>query len=352
MRIAFAGTPAFAAAALSALLEAGYEVGLVLCQPDRPAGRGQRLQPGPVRKLALERGIAALVPASLRPERGGDEARAAVACLREYAPDVLVVAAYGLLLPEAVLRIPAGLAVVRDDGSAGRAGAVNVHASLLPRWRGAAPVVRAIEAGDARTGISIMEMEAGLDTGPVLLSRAVDIDPAATAGTLTAELAALGGRMMVETLQLAARGALRARAQPSAGATYARKVEKHERWIDWELPADVLARKLRAFDPFPGACALLGGTVIKLWRGHALEAWPPGEAASAAPGGIVAAGPEGLIVRCGPQAGPAPSWLCVTELQRPGGRRLAAREFLAAIPIVPGSDEAHLQRPRGEPDED
>lgn len=327
MRIAFAGTPAFAATALQALLAAGFEVGLVLSQPDRPAGRGQQLQAAPVKRLALEHAIPVITPSSLRVERAGLEAEQALAQLRAAEPDVLVVAAYGLLLPPQVLQLPRGLALPN-----GSAGAINIHASLLPRWRGAAPVVRAIEAGDRQTGITIMQMDAGLDTGPILLMQSIDIGPEETAGQLTERLALLGGRLIVSALQQIAQGKLRSRAQPSEGIVYARKVEKREAWIDWREPAERLAARIRAFDPFPGACSRMAGQTIKVWRARALLA--PSRALgtnASAPGTVVAVGSEGVLVAC------AQGVLQLEQLQRPGGRRLEAREFLARTPIAVGA---------------
>jgi methionyl-tRNA formyltransferase len=323
MRIAFAGTPDFAAVALDALLAAGHEVGLVLAQPDRPAGRGQQLQAGPVKQRALARGIAVHTPATLRAERGDERTAAALQALRALDPQVLVVAAYGLLLPEAVLALPRGLPV-----GAGRAGAINIHASLLPRWRGAAPVVRAIEAGDAQTGVCIMQMEAGLDTGPVLLREAVAIGPQESAGALTARLARLGADLAVAALREGEAGRLQAQPQPAEGVRYAHKVEKREAWIDWRRPAPELAAQVRAFDPFPGACSGLDGVTLKFWRAQPQPA-PDG---APAPGTLVAAGPAGLVVACA--AGTA---LRITELQRPGGKRLDAQRFLAGTPVAAGS---------------
>jgi len=321
MRIAFAGTPAFAAAGLEALLAAGHEICVVLSQPDRPAGRGLQRQPGAVARAAQAHGLPLLTPPTLRPERGGAATVASLDALRGAQPDLLVVAAYGLILPEPVLQIPRGLALA--DGGA-PATALNIHASLLPRWRGAAPIIRAIEAGDAQTGISIMQMDAGLDTGPILMTRALAIAPEATAGELTDQLAALGGELIVAALRDLAAGRLRARAQPAHGVVYAHKVGKREAWLDWQRPAQELAARLRAFDPFPGACSELGGHTIKCWRGHALPAGP------APAGTVLAAGPAGIVVACGTDA------LCLTQLQRPGGRRLAVRDFLAATPVAPG----------------
>ncbi len=324
MRIAFAGTPAFAATGLQALLDAGLTIPLVLSQPDRPAGRGLQLQPSAVKQLAQARAIPVLTPVSLRPERGGAATVEALERLRAAAVDVLVVAAYGLLLPEAVLMIPRGFAVQGAAGAA-PARALNIHASLLPRWRGAAPVVRAIEAGDAQTGVTIMQMDAGLDTGPILLGAAMAIEPDESAGSLTGRLAQLGGVLIVRALGELPHGRLRAQPQPAVGVTYAHKVEKRESWIDWRLAAARLAARIRAFDPFPGACSSLDGVTVKFWQSEALA-----RSADAAPGTVLAVDTGGVLVACGVGA------LRLTRLQRPGGRRLEAREFLAGTPIAPG----------------
>jgi len=326
MRIAFAGTPAFAATALQALLTAGYEICLVLSQPDRPAGRGQQLQAAPVKRLALERAIPVITPSSLRVERAGEEAEQALARLHTAEPDVLVVAAYGLLLPSQVLQLPRGLALPN-----GSVGAINIHASLLPRWRGAAPVVRAIEAGDQQTGITIMQMDAGLDTGPILLMESLDIGPEETAGQLTERLASLGGRLIVTALRQIAQGELPSRAQPSEGVVYAHKVQKREAWIDWRESAERLAARVRAFDPFPGACTRIAGQTIKVWRARALAA-PRRRAGTdaASPGIVLAVGSDGVLVACGDGV------LRLEQLQRPGGKRIESREFLARTPIAVG----------------
>ncbi len=321
MRIVFAGTPEFAATALQAIVDAGLEVALVLTQPDRPAGRGMKLAPSPVRQLALARGIEVASPRSLSLEKGGDEALAVHSRLRSLPADVLVVAAYGLLLPQAVLDIPRGL----PDAGCGRIGALNIHGSLLPRWRGAAPAARAIEAGDAATGITIMQMEAGLDTGPMLIAEATPILPDDSTATLTGRLAAIGARLIVRALSEGAAGRLRARPQPAEGVTYAHKLDKREAWLDFALDAALLARRVRAFDPFPVACARRGDTVLKFWRAQAL----PGRA-DGRPGTVLAASDGGLQIACG--AGT----LAVTELQRPGSRRMSAAEFLSGMPIAAG----------------
>ncbi len=314
MRAAFAGTPDFARAALERLLAAGFPVPLVLTQPDRPAGRGLKLQPSPVKQLALQHGIPVEQPRGLRLDgKYGEDAQRARAALQQAAPDVLVVAAYGLILPAWVLTLP-------------RLGCLNIHASLLPRWRGAAPIHRAIEAGDAQTGVTIMQMDEGLDTGAMLLAEAVPITAEDTTGTLHDKLAALGGRLVVEALELAACGGLQPRPQPAEGVTYAAKIDKAEATIDWSLPADAIERRLRAFDPFPGASTQLAGEPLKVWRAHAVMQGR----GSAAPGTIVAIDDHGIGVACGSGR------LEITELQRAGGKRLGHREFVRGTKLAPG----------------
>lgn len=305
MRVIFAGTPEFAAQALSAIVAAGHEVALVLTQPDRPAGRGMSLQPSAVKQVALAHGIEVFQPLTLKDA----EAQAKVAAV---GAEVMVVAAYGLILPQAVLDLP-------------RFGCLNIHASLLPRWRGAAPIQRALLAGDSETGVCIMQMEAGLDTGPMLLDAALPISAEHTTASLTEALARLGARLIVEALQQAQRGGLSARAQPEQGVTYAAKIAKQEAWLDFARPALELARQVRAFDPFPVASVRLGDEVLRLWRASAVE-----RAAPAAPGTVLAADGAGVVIAAGEGA------LCITELQRAGGRRLPAREFLAGCPLAPG----------------
>ncbi|MDB5801187.1 MAG: methionyl-tRNA formyltransferase [Rhodocyclales bacterium] len=303
MKIAFAGTPEFAALALRAIIGAGFDVPLVLTQPDRPAGRGMNLHVSAVKQVALDAGIAVDQPEKLRtPEQ---QSR-----LRECAPDVLVVAAYGLILPQAVLDIP-------------RLGCLNIHASLLPRWRGAAPIHRAIEAGDSETGITIMQMDAGLDTGAMLDMRALAIMPNDTTASLHDKLAALGGEMIVDTLRGLEKGVLHATPQPADGVTYASKIAKSESILDFSQPAAVLARRLRAFDPFPGGVATFDGVMIKVWAGNAVGI-------SGAPGQVLEVSDAGVVVACGESA------LRLTELQKPGGKRLSAREFLRGFPIEAG----------------
>lgn len=312
LKIVFAGTPEFARAALEAIAAAGHEIALVLSQPDRPAGRGMKLQASPVKQCAVAHGWPVAQPRSLRLDgKYPEDAAAAREALLAARPDVMVVAAYGLILPQWVLDLPAH-------------GCLNIHASLLPRWRGAAPIHRAIEAGDAQTGITIMQMDAGLDTGDMLLREAVDIGSDTTA-RLHDRLAELGGRLIVQAL--ANVGRLARTPQPAEGVTYASKVEKHEAQIDWNQSADAIVRRIRAFDPFPGANSLLDGETIKLWAAHAVL---PAEVSSAAPGTLLAVSDAGLAVAA------AGSVVMATELQRPGGKRLAVADFLRGFDLKPG----------------
>jgi methionyl-tRNA formyltransferase len=312
MRIAFAGTPEFARTALAALHGAGFDVALVLTQPDRPAGRGMKLHASPVKAFALDRGIAVSQPRSLRLDgKFPDDAKAARDQLLQARVEALVVAAYGLILPQWVLDLP-------------RLGCLNIHASLLPRWRGAAPIHRAIEAGDEQTGITIMQMDAGLDTGDMLLVEPVDIAPDDTTGGLHDRLAPLGGRLIVEALELAACGGLKATAQPSDGVTYAHKIDKAEAAIDWTQPASTIERRLRAFDPFPGATTVLGAEALKVWRADVVPA-------AGRPGEVLATDEQGITAACGEGA------LRITELQRAGGKRMTARQFLQGTAVPLGS---------------
>jgi len=304
MKVVFAGTPEFAAVALRALLEAGFTVPLVLTQPDRPAGRGMQLQASAVKQVALAHGIEVLQPLSLRtdakdPQRAS-EAQAAHERLLATDYDVMVVAAYGLILPRSTLDIKP---------------CINIHGSILPRWRGAAPIHRAIEAGDAETGVTIMEMEEGLDTGPMLSIERIAIEDTDTTGTLHDKLAALGGRMIVDALRRMEQGPLEAVPQPDDGVTYAAKIGKEEAKLDWHLAALDLARKVRAFNPFPGAHGQAGTTTIKIWNAQPVDG-------RGAPGQVLQADAQGIVIACGTGA------LRLTELQKPGGKRLAATEFL------------------------
>jgi methionyl-tRNA formyltransferase len=303
MKVAFAGTPDFARAALAAIHAAGHTVPLVLTQPDRPAGRGMKLQASAVKQFALAHGLPLAQPRSLRLDgRFAEDAAAAQAALQAAAPDVLVVAAYGLILPAWVLALP-------------RLGCLNIHASLLPRWRGAAPIHRAIEAGDRETGITIMQMDAGLDTGPMLLRQTEVIAPDDTTASLHDRLAASGAALVLQALAEAEAGRLQPQPQPGEGVTYAHKIEKAEAAVDWTQPAELIERRLRAFDPFPGASAVIDGQALKLWRG----AVRPG---TGAPGQRLDAGPGRLLVACGEGA------LELLEVQAAGGRRQSARDHL------------------------
>ncbi|WP_043421637.1 methionyl-tRNA formyltransferase [Cupriavidus basilensis] len=318
LRVAFAGTPEFARVALEAIHAAGFPVVAVFSQPDRPAGRGLQLQASPVKQYALEQGLGpVLQPRSLR--RNGkypEEAGAAVDALAQIAPDVMVVAAYGLILPAEVLALP-------------RYGCLNIHASLLPRWRGAAPIHRAIEAGDAQTGITLMQMDEGLDTGAMIQGETVPIGPDDTTGTLHDTLAALGGRMVVDALRrLAAGQPLAATPQPAEGVTYAEKIAKEEAPLDLHRPATVLGAQVRAFNPFPGATVQVGQTVIKCWQAQPLTA---AGGQPQVPGTVLAADADGVVIACGEGA------LRVTELQKPGGRPVPAQLFLQSMPLPAGT---------------
>ena len=321
MRIAFAGTPEFAAVALDALVAAGHEISLVLTQPDRPAGRGQQLQPSAVKQRALALGLPLTQPRSLRLDgRYPEDAAQARAALERAAPQVMVVAAYGLILPAWTLQLPT-------------AGCLNIHASLLPRWRGAAPIHRAIEAGDAITGITIMQMDEGLDTGAMLLVAQEPISPQDTTAALHDRLAVLGGRLVVQALDALADGLLQPTPQPAAGVTYAHKIDKAEAPIDWQLPAAVIERRVRAFDPFPGATFAWGGEALKLWRAEVVRSASVDAPAEAPlpPGTPVNLGRGRLGVACGGAEGEA-GVLELLEVQRPGGRRQPVAAWLQSAP--------------------
>ncbi|MEG3002259.1 MAG: methionyl-tRNA formyltransferase [Comamonas sp.] len=320
MKVIFAGTPEFARVALERLLAAGFEVPLVLTQPDRPAGRGMKLQASPVKQCALEHGIRVEQPRSLRLDgKYPEDAAAARQALLDAGADVMVVAAYGLILPQWVLDLPPK-------------GCLNIHASILPRWRGAAPIHRAIEAGDAETGVTIMQMDIGLDTGDMCVLETLPIAADDTTASLHDKLAVLGGRLIVEALELSACGGLTRTPQPAEGVTYAHKIEKAESAMDWRLSATALDRRLRAFNPFPGGSTQLGEETIKLWT-----AVPEAFSGSAQPGQVLAADASGVLVACGEGA------LRLTQLQRAGGKKLAAGDFLRGFEIPVGSQ---LQLPQ------
>ena len=301
MKLAFAGTPEFAAVALEALHGAGHEIALVLTQPDRPRGRGLQPLPSAVKSLALKLGLEVQQPIGLKSDD-------VVMTLARCAPEALVVAAYGLIVPRAVLAVP-------------RRGGINIHASLLPRWRGAAPIQRALLAGDAETGISIMQMDEGLDTGPVLLQQSIAITPEDTAQSLHDRLASLGADLVLRALDTR----FEARAQDDSRATYAAKISKHEALIDWNEPAPAIDRKIRAFNPTPGAVSSYGGLPLKIWRAT------PVAPTDDAPGVISHIDANGITVGCG--EGTA---IRLFELQRAGGRRLSALAFVAGSAIAVG----------------
>lgn len=301
MDLIFAGTPEFAARALEALIAAGHNVKLVLTQPDRPAGRGMQLHPSAIKQVALAHGIPVSQPEKLRDPDTHTP-------IREAKADCMVVAAYGIILPQAVLDMP-------------RLGCLNIHASLLPRWRGAAPIQRAIEAGDVRTGITIMQMDAGLDTGAMLLKEGLAIQAEDTAATLHDKLAEQGADLIVQALEGYA--GLTPQAQPVEGVTYAAKISKAEARINWAAPAAEIERRIRAFDPFPGAVTEYLGSQIKVWRAQVVDG-------RGAPGEVLVADGQQLVVACGEQA------LSLLILQKPGSKRLHVRDFLHGFTLAKG----------------
>jgi len=309
MRIIFAGTPPFAAHALQALADAGHDIALVLTQPDRPAGRGMKLNASAVKQLAQRLGLPVLQPVSLK----STEVQAQLAVAGSGA-EVMVVAAYGLILPPAVLALP-------------RYGCLNIHASLLPRWRGAAPIARAILAGDTETGITIMQMDAGLDTGAMLLREPLAISPDDTSQSLHDKLAHLGAAAIVTTLARLPTGQLAPEPQDDRQATYAAKLDKAEAQIDWSLSADEIDRRIRAYYPAPGAWARLGETLIKIWQAAPLANFVGQQGA---PGEIIAIGRDGISVACGGGV------LRLQVLQKAGGKKLAAAEFVAGFDVRKG----------------
>ena len=331
MRVVFAGTPEFSRVALQRLLAAGFTVPLVLTQPDRPAGRGMKLQASPVKQCALEHAIPVAQPRSLRLDgKYPQDAEAARDALLAAHADVMVVAAYGLILPQWVLDAMSATRPAESKESAGQRGlgCLNIHASLLPRWRGAAPIHRAIEAGDAETGITIMQMDAGLDTGAMLLVERMAIAPTDTTAALHDRLADLGGRLIVEALEMAVCGGLVPVAQPTQGVTYAHKIEKSESTIDWALPAAQIGQRIRAFDPFPGASTECCGEVIKIWS-YEIDSFE--RLTDKRPGLVLSKNDNGIVVACGDGYA-----LRLTTLQRAGGKRLAAADFLRGFDVQPG----------------
>jgi len=299
LRIVYAGTPEFAAVALQALIESPHQVIAAYTQPDRPAGRGRKLKASPVKELALAHDIPVYQPESLK----STEEQAQLAALE---PDMMVVAAYGLLLPAEVLAIP-------------RLGCLNIHASLLPRWRGAAPIQRAILAGDAETGITIMQMDVGLDTGDMLYKLITPIQESDTAQTLHDRLAGLGAQAIIEALQGLQEGTLKAQQQDDAQANYAKKLQKSEAAIDWSQPAQQIARQVAAFNPWPVAQTQNGEEVLRIWEARALE-----EQSGNTPGSVIRTDKQGIDIACGEGV------LRLLRLQRPGGKPQMAADFLNA----------------------
>jgi methionyl-tRNA formyltransferase len=321
VRVIFAGTPEFARVALERIHQAGHTIALVLTQPDRPAGRGMKLQASAVKQYAQTHGMVVAQPRSLRLDgKYPEDAEHARQAIADAQADVMVVAAYGLILPQWVLD-------AMSDGVGGRkCGCINIHGSLLPRWRGAAPIHRAIEAGDAQTGVTIMQMDAGLDTGAMLERQGFAIQDTDTTATLHDRVAELGATMVVQTLAQA--GHWQPQAQPADGVTYAHKVEKNEAAIDWGQDATTIVRKVRAFNPFPGASTQLGNEPLKVWDAHVqANAVPPADARL---GQILALAPEGIAVAA------MNSVAILTQLQRAGGKRLPAAQFVQGFPVAPG----------------
>jgi len=315
LRLVFAGTPEFAAVALAALHAAGHDIALVLTQPDRPSGRGLKLQPSAVKQFALDHGMAVAQPRSLRLDgKFPDEAQAAQALLHSLQADAMVVAAYGLILPQWVLDTP-------------RLGCFNIHASLLPRWRGAAPIHRAIEAGDSHTGITIMQMDAGLDTGAMLAVQSLPILDTDTTASMHDKLAAVGATLLLQTLAQVQQGSCQPVVQPTEGVTYASKIDKAEAAVDWAQSAQTIVRRVRAFNPAPGAVTTLGGETLKIW---AAEVHPDRPPASQTYGTILAVAHTGIAVAA------IDSIVLLTELQRPGGKRLKVADFLRGFEVTPG----------------
>ena len=314
MRLIFAGTPEFARVALTQLQSCGHEVALVLTQPDRAAGRGLKLQVSAVKQFALEHGLALAQPRSLRLDgHYPEDAAQARSAMEAAQADAMVVAAYGLILPQWVLDLPAK-------------GCFNIHASLLPRWRGAAPIQRAIEAGDAQTGVTLMQMDAGLDTGELLLVQALPVGENDTAASLHDKLAVLGAELMIQALEQAASGTLKPVPQPSEGVSYAHKIEKAEAPVDWAQSAALITQRIRAFNPFPGASTKLNGETLKIWRANLASGTPP---AGTEPGTIIEVAADAVAVAA------LNSIVFITELQRAGGKRLPLADFLRGFALQP-----------------
>ncbi len=320
LRVIFAGTPEFAQIALERIRDAGHTIALVLTQPDRPAGRGMKLSASAVKQFATKYAIPIAQPRSLRLDgKFPDDAANARQAIADANADVMVVAAYGLILPQWVL----------DDMSQHQStlklGCINIHGSLLPRWRGAAPIHRAIEAGDSHTGVTIMQMDAGLDTGDMLMMQSLPIADVDTTATLHDKVAELGATLVIDVLEQASASVLKPTKQPEAGVTYAHKIEKHEAAIDWSQPGQAIVRRVRAFNSFPVATVSLNGEIIKVWSaelGCDMLPSTPGSIIDLAPAGIAVAAMNSVVI--------------LTQLQRPGGKRLAAADFLRGFELQVG----------------
>ncbi len=316
MKLVFAGTPEFAAYALEKLVEDGHEISLVLTQPDRPSGRGRKLKGSAVKETALKAGIPVETPLTLRRNKGGEETEAVLQKIKDIQPDLLIVAAYGLILPQEVLDIPKGILTNYPNLKA-----VNIHGSLLPQWRGAAPIARGLEHGDKEAGVTLMQMDAGLDTGPMLYKKAIEISSSDTALSLTEKVGRLGAEMLSEYLKAPEQYSP---VEQPEGATYAHKLEKSEGVIDWNQSALSIANKIKAFNPYPGTTFNHGETVLKAW----FASVDKGEKTTKSAGTVIKADAKGVCVAAGDGA-----IVCLEELQRPGGKKLKAREFLAGHSI-------------------
>ncbi len=317
MKIIFAGTPDFAASALDAIIRAGHEVSLVLTQPDRASGRGMKLTPSAVKTLALSHGIPVLTPGSLSREKGGEEAASAIETMKAQEADVMVVAAYGMILSQEVLDIPKGIGPDHEFRS------VNIHASLLPRWRGAAPITRAIEAGDPQTGITIMKMEAGLDTGPMIAKSVTDILDTDTTASLTERLAVQGGELIAEVLSHPE--TLSAEPQADEDSSYARKILKSESPVDWSASSGLICRRIRAFNPFPSCSTVIRDTTVKIWEAEPVKLTDD----SAVPGTVISTS-DGIVIAAAIGA------IRATVLQKPGKPRMDWKPFLQSFPLTAG----------------
>lgn len=312
MNIIFAGTPDFASTALKALLDQKRTVSLCLTQPDRPSGRGMKLTPPPVKILAQKNHIQVLQPLSLKLDgKSPDDAQKTYQTLKALAPDIMIVVAYGLILPRHILELP-------------KLGCLNIHPSLLPRWRGAAPIQRALQAGDSETGVCIMQMDEGLDTGPILKQEKISIAPFDTAGTLHDKLADLGAKLLCQTLDELQNGHKTVTPQTTESVSYATKILKEEAVLNFQLTAEQLAYQIRAFNPFPGCNTTFDKTPLKIWNAIKVD-YP-----SATPGQLLKVSEEGILVACKKDA------LLLTELQRPGNKRLPAHEFIKGFSFKEG----------------